>query len=256
MDVPIREKERIDDLQYKGLRLIQDPDDFCFGIDAVLLANYARAAAGDTVVDLCTGSGVIPILMSGKTNASKLIGVEIQSKSAETAERSVKLNDLDKKVEILNEDICRLPDVMRKGSVDVVTCNPPYMIADHGLHGDDEAKNIARFEVRCTLEDVVGTAAALLKTGGMFYMIHRPFRLTEIMVTLNKYKLEPKRMRLVYPYVDKEPTMVLIEAKRDARSRITVESPLIVYESPGVYTAELLKFYGMTEEADDGEGRI
>ncbi|MBR6237932.1 MAG: tRNA1(Val) (adenine(37)-N6)-methyltransferase [Lachnospiraceae bacterium] len=242
MDVMIKENERIDDLQYKGLRLIQNPELFCFGMDAVLLANYAKAVAGDTVVDLCTGNGVIPILMSAKTNAAKLIGVEIQKESAELADRSVRLNDLSGKVEILNEDIRRFNDFFPKGSVDVVTCNPPYMIEDHGLRNDADAKTIARHEIMCTLEDVIGTASAILKTGGMFYMVHRPFRLTEIMVTLQKYKLEPKRMRLVYPYVDKEPTMVLIEAKRDAKPRITVEKPFIIYERPGVYTEQMREF--------------
>ncbi len=242
MDVMIKESERIDDLQYKGLRLIQNPELFCFGMDAVLLANYAKAVAGDTVVDLCTGNGVIPILMSAKTNAAKLIGVEIQKESAELADRSVRLNDLSGKVEILNEDIRRFNDFFPKGSVDVVTCNPPYMIEDHGLRNDADAKTIARHEIMCTLEDVIGTASAILKTGGMFYMVHRPFRLTEIMVTLQKYKLEPKRMRLVYPYVDKEPTMVLIEAKRDAKPRITVEKPFIIYERPGVYTEQMREF--------------
>ncbi len=242
MDVMIKENERIDDLQYKGLRLIQNPELFCFGMDAVLLANYAKAVAGDTVVDLCTGNGVIPILMSAKTNAAKLIGVEIQKESAELADRSVRLNDLSGKVEILNEDIRRFNEFFPKGSVDVVTCNPPYMIEDHGLRNDADAKTIARHEIMCTLEDVIGTASAILKTGGMFYMVHRPFRLTEIMVTLQKYKLEPKKMRLVYPYVDKEPTMVLIEAKRDAKPRITVEKPFIIYERPGVYTEQMREF--------------
>lgn len=242
MDVMIKENERIDDLQYMGLRLIQNPELFCFGMDAVLLANYAKAVAGDTVVDLCTGNGVIPILMSAKTNAAKLIGVEIQKESAELADRSVRLNDLSGKVEILNEDVRRFNDFFPKGSVDVVTCNPPYMIEDHGLRNDADAKTIARHEIMCTLEDVIGTASAILKTGGMFYMVHRPFRLTEIMVTLQKYKLEPKRMRLVYPYVDKEPTMVLIEAKRDAKPRITVEKPFIIYERPGVYTEQMREF--------------
>lgn len=244
MEDLVKPGERVDDLQYRGLRLIQNPDSFCFGIDAVLLANYARASAGDTVVDLCTGNGIIPILMSGKTDASKLIGVEIQNDSADLAGRSVRLNCLQERVEILNEDIRSLTDLIKKGSVDIVTCNPPYMIEKHGLINEADAKTIARHEIMCTLEDVIATAAAILRTGGDFYMIHRPFRLTEIMVTLNRYKLEPKRMRLVYPYVDKEPSMVLIEAKRDAKSRITVEPPLIVYDSPGVYTEELLRFYG------------
>lgn len=251
MDVVIKENERIDDLQYKGLKLIQDPELFCFGMDAVFLANYAKATSGDTVVDLCTGNGVIPILMSGKTNAARFIGVEIQKESAELADRSVRLNDLSGRVKIVNEDIRRLTDFLPKGSVDVVTCNPPYMIEDHGLRNDADAKTIARHEIMCTLEDVVCTASAILKTGGMFYMVHRPFRLTQIMVTMQKYRLEPKRMRLIYPYVDKEPSMVLIEAKRDARSRITVEKPFIIYESPGVYSKQMQEFEESIKEAED-----
>ncbi len=242
--VIIHDNERIDDLQYKGLMLIQDPESFCFGIDAVLLANYAKAFAGDTVVDMGTGTGVIPILMSGKTEAGKLIGIDIQEKSVEMAGRSVALNGLQERVEIRKEDICSLPDSFPKGSVDVVTCNPPYMIEDHGLKGDTDAKTIARHEVLCKLDDVAKAASSMLKTGGYFYMIHRPFRLAEIMVKLVSYHLEPKRMRLVYPYVDKEPTMVLIEARRDGKSRVTVEKPLIVYERPGVYTQDLLEYYG------------
>ncbi len=242
--VIIHDNERIDDLQYKGLMLIQDPEAFCFGIDAVLLANYAKASAGDTVVDMGTGTGVIPILMSGKTDAERLIGIEIQEQSAEMALRSVALNGLQGRVEIIKEDICNLPDVIPKGSVDVVTCNPPYMIEDHGLHGDTDARTIARHEVLCKLDNVANAAASMLKTGGYFYMIHRPFRLAEIMVTLVKYRLEPKRMRFVYPYIDKEPTMVLIEARRDGKARVTVEKPLIVYDRPGVYTQDILEYYG------------
>ena len=243
-DVIIHEYERVDDLQYKGLKLIQNPESFCFGIDAVLLANYAKASKGDTVVDLGTGTGVIPILMSGKTEADRLIGFDIQDESVEMAARSVALNSLSDRVEIRKGDICELPDSFPKGSVDVVTSNPPYMIDSHGLHGDTDAKTIARHEVKCTLDDVAKAASSMLKTGGYFYMIHRPFRLAEIMVTLVSYHLEPKRMRFVYPYIDKEPTMVLIEARRDGKSRVTVEKPLIVYDSPGVYTEDILEYYG------------
>ncbi len=242
--IEIYDNERIDDLQYKGLMLIQDPGAFCFGIDAVLLANYAKVPAGGTVVDMGTGTGVIPILMSGKTGADKLIGIDIQERSVEMAKRSVALNGLQDKVEIRQADICELPDLIPKGSIDTVTCNPPYMIGDHGLHGDNAALTIARHEIKCTLDDVVRAAAAMLKTGGNFYMIHRPFRLAEIMVTLVAHHLEPKRMRLVHPYADKEPNLVLIEAKRDAKSRITVERPLVVYERSGEYTKDVLEFYG------------
>lgn len=244
MNVTIHEHERIDDLQINGYRIIQDPDRFCFGIDAVLLSDYAKAKPGDTVVDLCTGTGIVPILMAAKTKAERLIGVEIQHESAEMACRSVTLNDLDERVTILEDDIKNISNHIRRGSVNVVTCNPPYMIDNHGLKNEADFKTIARHEVLCNLEDVVRTASGLLESGGNFYMIHRPFRLSEIFVMLTKYNLEPKRMRMVYPYVNKEPNMVLIEAKKGAKPRLTVEAPLIVYDEPGKYTDEIYRIYG------------
>lgn len=244
MNVTIHEHERIDDLQINGYRIIQDPDRFCFGIDAVLLSDYAKAKPGDTVVDLCTGTGIVPILMAAKTKAERLIGVEIQHESAEMACRSVALNDLDERVTILEDDIKNISNHIRRGSVNVVTCNPPYMIDNHGLKNEADFKTIARHEVLCNLEDVVRIASGLLESGGNFYMIHRPFRLSEIFIMLTKYNLEPKRMRMVYPYVNKEPNMVLIEAKKGAKPRLTVEAPLIVYDEPGKYTDEIYRIYG------------
>ncbi|MBP5415763.1 MAG: tRNA1(Val) (adenine(37)-N6)-methyltransferase [Lachnospiraceae bacterium] len=240
----LKEHERIDDLQRNGYKIIQDPCRFCFGMDAVLLSGFARADKGDQVLDLGTGTGIIPILMEAKTEASHLIGLEIQEESADMARRSVALNGLEKKIDIMTGDIKPADKLFGKSTMDVVTSNPPYMIGQHGLKNPDSEKAIARHEVLCTLEDVVRAAASLLKPGGNFFMVHRPFRLTEIMTCLSKYKLEPKRMRLVYPFVDKEPNMVLIEANRGGRSRLTVEKPLIVYKEQGVYTDEIYEVYG------------
>ena len=240
----LKEHERIDDLQRNGYKIIQDPCRFCFGMDAVLLSGFARADKGDHVIDLGTGTGIIPILMEAKTEASHLIGLEIQEESADMARRSVALNNLEAKIEIVTGDIKQAVELFGKSTMDVVTSNPPYMIGQHGLKNPDSEKAIARHEVLCTLEDVVKAAAALLKPGGNFFMVHRPFRLAEIMTCLSKYKLEPKRMRLVYPFVDKEPNMVLVEANRGGRSRLTVEKPLIVYKEQGVYTDEIYEVYG------------
>jgi len=244
MQVTIKENERIDDLQRNGYRIIQDPDRFCFGMDAVLLSGFATAKKGDRVLDLGTGTGIIPILMEAKTEAGHLTGLEIQPESADMALRSVQLNNLQDKISIVTGDIKEGKSLFPKASFQVITSNPPYMIGQHGLVNPHGEKAIARHEVLCTLEDVVENAAALLVPGGHFYMVHRPFRLAEIMTTLTKYRLEPKRMQLVYPYIDKEPNMVLIEAVRGGKSRMQVEKPLIVYEKPGVYTRDIYDVYG------------
>ena len=244
MQVLIKENERIDDLQRNGYRIIQDPDRFCFGMDAVLLSGFANAKKGDKVLDMGTGTGIIPILMEAKTEAEHLTGLEIQPESADMALRSVQLNGLEEKISIVTGDIKEAKDLFPKASFQVITTNPPYMIGQHGLVNPHSEKAIARHEVLCTLEDVIANAAALLVPGGHFYMVHRPFRLAEIMTTLVKYRLEPKRMQLVYPYIDKEPNMVLIEAARGGKSRLHVEKPLIVYEKPGVYTPEIYDVYG------------
>lgn len=240
----LRENERIDDLQRNGYRIIQDPERFCFGMDAVLLSGFAAVKDGARVLDLGTGTGIIPILLEAKTGAAHLTGLEIQADSADMARRSVALNGLEDKIDIVTGDIKEAGRIFDAASFDVITCNPPYMIGRHGLKNPEDAKAIARHEILCTLEDVVEQTAKLLKPGGKFFLVHRPFRLAEIMVTLKKYKLEPKRMQLVYPFVDKEPNMVLLEAARGGRPRMTVEKPLIVYREPGVYMAEIYDIYG------------
>lgn len=242
--VTLKESERIDDLQRNGYGIIQDPNRFCFGMDAVLLSGFATAPKGGRCLDLGTGTGIIPILMEAKTEAAHLTGLEIQADSADMAKRSVILNGLEDKIEIVEGDIKNVSTLFPKASFDVVTSNPPYMIGQHGLTNPHSEKAIARHEVLCTLEDVVSAAAMMLKPGGNFYMVHRPFRLVEIFTVLTKYRLEPKRMQLVYPYVDKEPNMVLIEANRGGKSRLTVERPLIVYRAPGEYTEDIYEKYG------------
>ncbi|MBD5528249.1 MAG: tRNA1(Val) (adenine(37)-N6)-methyltransferase [Lachnospiraceae bacterium] len=240
----LKDNERVDDLQRNGYRIIQHPDKFCFGMDAVLLSGFATAKRGEQVLDLCTGTGIVPILMEAKTEAAHLTGLEIQEESADMARRSVLLNGLQEKIDIVTGDVRKAGSYFSSAFFDVVTCNPPYMIGRHGLTNPDAPKAIARHEILCTLEEVVSQTAKLLRTGGHFYLVHRPFRLAEIMTTLVRHKLEPKRMRLVYPYVDKEPNMVLIEAVRGGKSRMTVESPLIIFSQRGVYTEEIREKYG------------
>lgn len=239
-----KEQERIDDLQRNGYQIIQNPQKFCFGMDAVLLSGFVRVKPGASVLDLGTGTGIIPILIEAKTQAAKICAIEIQEESADMARRSVMLNHLEKKIDIVTGDLREADRFFDAASFDVITCNPPYMIGQHGLTNPDAPKAIARHEILCTLEDVVRTAARLLKTGGNFCMVHRPFRLPEIMTVMVKYRLEPKRMRLVYPYADQEPNMVLIEGCRGGRPRMTVERPLIIFREPNVYTDEVRDTYG------------
>lgn len=244
MDVELKENERIDDLQRNGYQIIQNPAKFCFGMDAVLLSGFVRVKPGAKVLDLGTGTGIIPLLVEAKTQAAQISAIEIQEESADMARRSVQLNGLEDRINIVTGDLREADKFFDAASFDVVTCNPPYMIGQHGLPNPDEPKAIARHEILCTLEDVVRTAARLLKPGGYFCMVHRPFRLAEIVTVMTEYKLEPKRMKFVYPYVDKEPNMVLIEGCRGGKPRMTVEKPLIVYKEPNVYTDEIYDVYG------------
>ena len=243
--VTIHSHERLDELHRNGYRIIQDPGRFCFGMDAVLLSGFAKVKPGERALDLGTGTGIIPILLEAKTKGEHFTGLEIQPESADMAARSVAYNHLEEKITIVTGDIREASARFGAGSFEVITTNPPYMIGQHGIQNDASAKTIARHEVLCDLDDILRESAKMLKQGGRFYMVHRPFRLTEIMQVLTKYKLEPKRMQLVYPYIDREPNMVLIEALKGGNSRITVERPLIVYEKPGVYTKEILEMYDM-----------
>ncbi len=212
-------------------------------MDAVLLSGFANVPAGGSMVDMGTGTGIIPILMAAKTEAAHLTGLEIQEESADMAERSVLLNKLQGRVDIVNGDIKNVENIFPRGQMDAVTCNPPYMTAGKGLANPDAPKAIARHEILCTLDDVVSAARYLLKPQGAFYMVHRPLRLVEIFSDMRKYGIEPKRMRLVYPYADKEPNMVLIEGRKGGKPELRVEKPLVIYEEPGKYTKEIYEIY-------------
>lgn len=236
--------ERVDDLQ-NGFYVIQDPQKFCFGMDAVLLSGFAKVKKGEQALDMGTGTGIIPILLQDRTEGEYFTGLEIQEECAEMADRSVRYNNLQDKIQIVQGDIREAAGIFGAASFHVVTCNPPYMIGQHGLTNPHLPKAIARHEILCNFDDIAQQASKVLKDKGRFYLVHRPFRLVELLATLTKYKLEPKRMQLVYPYIDKEPNMVLIEACKGGNSRITVERPLIVYERPGVYTEDILRLYKM-----------
>jgi len=240
----LKEDERIDDLQRNGYRIIQKKKGFCFGMDAVLLSGFARVRAGERALDLGTGTGIIPILLEAKTEGMHFTGLEIQEAVADMASRSVALNGLEHKVEIVQGDIKEASRIFGRASFDVVTSNPPYMNDRHGLKNPDMQKAISRHEVLCTLEDVVREAAAVLKPGGRFYLVHRPHRLAEIFAAMNRYQLEPKRMKLVHPFVDRDANMVLIEAARGGRSMMKVEAPVVVFQEPGVYADEIRDVYG------------
>ncbi len=241
----LKPEERLDDLQVNGYEIIQHPGKFCFGMDAVLLSNFAKVKKGEKALDLGTGTGIIPILLTAKTEGKSFVGLEIQDESADMAKRSVLHNGLEQKIEIVNGDIKEAATIFGPASFDVITTNPPYMIGHHGIENALDTKAIARHEVLCTLDDILRESAKILRPGGRFYMIHRPFRLAEILSKMVECKIEPKRMRMVHPYIDKEPNMVLIEGSRGGNSRMTVERPLIVYKEVGVYSDELLGEYGL-----------
>ena len=238
--------EQTDTLK-NGYKIIQDTERFQFGIDAVLLADFAVAGgvkSSDSVIDLGTGTGIIPLLMAGKLPKISLTGLEVQTESAEMAARSVALNGLENRIKIVQGDLCKVSDLFPCHSFNVVTCNPPYMIDSHGRSNELDAMSIARHEVLCTLKDVVAAADYLLAPHGKFFMIHRPFRLPEIFEALAAHKLEPKRMRLIHPFAAKEPNMVMIEARKNAKRRLTIEPPLVVRDDNGEYTDEIHRIYG------------
>ena len=239
----IKANERLDDLQCKGYMIIQNPDLFCFGMDAVLLADFVKSKPRGKAIDLGTGTGIIPILMEARDKASHFTGLEIQDVCADMSQRSVCYNNLEDKIDVIKGDIKEVTQLFESASFDIVTSNPPYIKESHGLANPYEPVNIARHEVLLSLEDVIKAAGYLLKVGGTFAMVHKPFRLAEIFNLMNKYHLEPKRMCMVQPFLDKEPNMVLIEACKGGKSMIKIEPSLIVYNKDGSYTDELLKRY-------------
>lgn len=236
--------ERIDDLEFKGLKIIQSPSCFCFGIDAVLLSDFAKEIRKNSIVaDLCSGNGIVSVLLSGKCKASKFYAVEVQKKIANMACRSVEINGLQDKIEVLNLDLKLLPEHFENGTFDAIVCNPPYMKANSGLVNDCEEKIIARHEVLCSLEDIISVSAKLLNNSGSFYMVHRPDRLVDIISLLRKFKLEPKILQFVQPFSGKAPNLILIKAVKNGNAFLKMCEPLIVYNSDGSYTDDILRIY-------------
>lgn len=243
-EIIVKENERIDDLGLKNLKIIQDREGFCFGIDAVLLSDFAKNLKKDAkFIDLGTGTGIIATLLCGKTNLRKVIGVEIQSEVADMAKRSIKLNQLQNKFEIINEDINHIFNQLEKNSFDAVVTNPPYQKKNAGIINDKEKKVISRHEITATLEDFIKVSKELLKDKGEFYMVHRPDRLVDIFCVMRQYYIEPKVIRFVYPNQKKEPNLVLIKGIKNAKPFLTMEKNLYVYDENGNYTQEIKDIY-------------
>lgn len=244
MEIKLNENERIDDLEYRGLKIIQNKEWFCFGIDSIILTNFAKESKkGSTILDLGTGTGVIAILLSQKIEDSKVIAIEIQRQVSEMAQRSVKLNNLENNVQIINEDINNISKVMGQVKFDVVITNPPYKEQKTGIVNENKIKMISRHEVTAKLEDFIRVASEQLKDYGNFYMINRPERIIDIFENLRKFKLEPKEMQFIYPKKDKSPNAVLVRAVKYGRKFLKIREPLIVYNDDGTYTEQLLKIY-------------
>ncbi len=241
----ILENERIDDLEFKGLKIIQNKDGFCFGIDSILLSDFAKEIKkGSKVIDLGTGTGIIGILLCMKTELSKIMGVEIQKEVYDMAKRSIKLNNLENKFEIINENIKNLENIIETGTFDAVVTNPPYKKIGTGLTNENEKKLISRHEITANLEDFIKVSSKMLKDKGTLYMVHRPDRMVDIIELLRKYKLEPKRIKFVYPNANKDANLILLKAVKNANPFLKIEKPLYVYNQNGEYTDEILKIYG------------
>lgn len=244
MDVELKENERIDDLEFKGLKIIQNEKGFCFGMDSVLLSDFAKNMKNNsTVLDLGTGTGIIPILLCGKTNLKKVVGIEIQQDVANMAKRSSQLNNLQDRFEVVNTNIIDLKNIYEKQSFDVIVTNPPYKKENTGITNENEAKLISRHEITANLEDFISISKDLLKDKGEFYMVHRPERLVDILSLMRKYKIEPKILKFVSPNKNKEPNLILIKGIKNANSFLKIEKNLYVYNEDGKYTDEILKIY-------------
>ena len=240
----LKENERIDDLELNGLKIIQNKDGFCFGMDSVLLSDFAKEIKkNSSILDMGTGTGILGILLSAKTQDTKITGVEIQPEVAQMAQRSVELNQLEERINILCEDIKKLKEIYEAGSFDAIVTNPPYKKKGTGGMNENEAKLISRHEITASLEDFISIASYLLKDQGSIYMVHRPERLADIMVNLRKYKLEPKVIKFVYPNQEKEPNLILMKATKNARPFLKIEKPIYIYDAQGNYTKDVLRIY-------------
>ena len=244
MNIKLKENERIDDLQYNNLKIIQNKDGFCFGMDSILLTGFAKDIKnGLKIIDLGTGTGIISILLSKKVNPEKIVGIDIQKEVCDMAKRSVILNGLEDKVEIINENIKTLNEKFQADSFDVVVTNPPYKKQNSGMINENKAKLISRHEITADLDDFIKISSYLLKSGGSFYIVHRPERLVDIFTLLRKYRLEPKEMQIVYSEEGKDAKLILIKAVKNAKPFLKIRKPLFIYNKDGKYTDEILKIY-------------
>ena len=243
-EVVVKENESIDDLQLKGLKLIQKKDSFRFGVDAVLLSEFANIKKNFRVIDLCTGTGIVPFLILGKYEPKEIVGIEVQEEIAEMANRSTVLNNVEDKIKFINRDLKDIEFLKQLGRFDALTVNPPYKLNNSGIVNPSDKLAIARHEVLCTLEDVIATSRILLKDNGRMYMVHRPERLVDIVTCMRKYKIEPKRIRMVHPNTKKAANIVLVEGQRDGGKFLKWDPPLYVYNDDGGYSEEINKIYG------------
>ncbi|MBM7833923.1 tRNA1(Val) (adenine(37)-N6)-methyltransferase [Clostridium sardiniense] len=244
--VEIKDNENIDDLQLNGLMLIQKTDGFKFGVDAVLLSDFANVKKKHKVIDLCTGTGIIPFLLYGKYNPSSIKGIEVQEDMVEMANRSVNLNET-YNIEFIHRDLKDRDFLKTVEKADVITVNPPYKLNNAGIVNPSDKLSIARHEVLCNLENVIEASRILLKDNGRLFMVHRPERLADIITLMRKYKIEPKRIRMVHPNKNKAPNIVLVEGQRDGGSFLKWDAPIYVYNEDGNYSDEINRIYGRGE---------
>lgn len=248
MKVEIKENERIDDLQFKGLKIIQNKKGFCFGIDSILLSDFAKSIKKDAyVMDLGTGTGIISMLLCEKTQLKKIIGVEIQQEVCDMAQRSIYLNHLENKFEIINTNILHLNSLFSKESFDVIVSNPPYKKINTGVQNSEQKKNISRHEITASLEEFIHVSFDLLKDRGEIYLVHRPERLVDVLSLMRKYQLEPKEIRMVYSNQEKPPCLVLIKGVKRGKSFLKILPNLYIYDLEGNETEELQKIYHRTK---------
>lgn len=252
----IRKNERIDDLGINDLKIIQNKEYFCFGTDSVLLANFVKSENSNNVIlDLCSGSGVIPIILSAKKKYKKIFGVELQCEMYDLFDRNIKINNLEDSIISINENVKNIKDIrkkvtsiMEKDKIDIITCNPPYKEIGTGLTTNHDVKTIAKCEVMCNLEDIFITSSKLLGKGGKLYLVHKPERLSDLIYFGRKYNLEAKEIRFVYPKIDKKPSIVLISYRKDGGNETKVLEPLIEYNDDMSYTDEIYRIYGINDK--------
>ena len=243
-NIELKQNERIDDLEFKNLKIIQNKEGFCFGIDSVLISDFAKGIKkGAKVLDLGTGTGIIATLLCGKTELSEIVGVEIQEEVYEMANRSIKLNDLEEKFRIINDNIINLNKYFEKNTFDAIVTNPPYKKKDSGIENQDKRKLVSRHEIEANLEDFIKVSKDMLKDKGDLYIVHRPERLVDLLSIMREYKIEPKRIKFVYSNVNSVSKLVLVQGTKNAKPFLKVEKNLYIYDEKGNYTDEINKIY-------------